>query len=81
MVATVASFVCCFIALGMLECDSSGLAATDEKLDESVVIDVAPPWPQRGSGATGAVRWLMSLMCSVLVLLYLMNLFALVSLG
>ena len=55
MVATVASFVCCFIALGMLECDSSGLAATDEKLDESVVIDVAPPWPQRGSRSESVV--------------------------
>ena len=44
MVATVASCVCCSIALGTLECDSSGLAVMDEKLDEFVVIDVAPPW-------------------------------------
>ena len=43
MVATVASCVCCSIALGTLECDSSGLAVMDEKLDESVVVDVAPP--------------------------------------
>nr|POE59905.1 hypothetical protein CFP56_39474 [Quercus suber] len=28
---------------GKLERDSSGLAAMDEKLDESVVVDVAPP--------------------------------------
>ena len=44
MVATVASCVCCSIALGTLECDSSGLAVMDEKLDEFVVIYVAPPW-------------------------------------
>ena len=43
MVATVASCVCCSTASGTLECDSSRLAAMDEKLDESVVVDVAPP--------------------------------------
>ena len=43
MVATVAACVCCSIALGTLECDSCGLAAMNEKLDESVVVDVAPP--------------------------------------
>ena len=43
MVATVAACVCCSIALGTLECDSCGLAAMNEKLDESAVVDVAPP--------------------------------------
>nr|POE48555.1 hypothetical protein CFP56_49848 [Quercus suber] len=42
MVVTIASYVCCSIALGTLEYDSRGLAAMDEKLDESVVVDVAP---------------------------------------
>ena len=58
MVATVASCVCCSIALGTLECDSCRLVAMDEKLDESVVVDVAPP---------SAPSWLCHWCCPLVV--------------